>query len=690
MFNKTKAEAVRSPLRSNHAPMAWTRLWRVAMGLTCMSALTLSGCADDVVEYEPDTQDPDGKDPDDNKGEEDAPVCGNGVVEEGEECDDGEANGEPEHCNADCSGTTEPVCGNGIVEEGEACDDGEENGEPGRCHADCSGTPEPVCGNGVVEEGEECDDGNTNTEACEAGEASCEVCAFDCTLQEGVPRSEYRAGLVIDDGDGNVVELCVPVGEDNDLNGTELLATSGLDVVTNGEGQNTAVCAFEGKGCSEAECLTCECMIYPEDCVFWSYFQRQNDAWVYSDVGVGSRDLRHRDLDAWHWAELEMLPDSPYGETPPPVERTFEDVCGEDEGVLPFVALHERGDFALEGNRWVDVAIDIRGENTPVIAVGHIFNVGETAENTHVSIDEWDGNDWVNLHTQVPQFAQIYRTVSFFMDLETLFLGVSLDGFGIDESFSVLNQDVGWAGSYAIVNDGKTAFVIDEDKRIRYLTASGDTSPVYFSTGNDGTDLELITYDYNEGDWNGFTGQDDNFITDRVLSENAFDDLTDVALNIDDDGVYGGWAEAGTVHVRAGDTFEDTIATPIEGGEELTLTRQDGVYYVAVRNGDTVKIYSASETDEAWFTEEEITGLADEVEHIALEVGADDTPWLSVLNADATVSLYVRAHGVWLHATDVAADGDIQRVDLGAGTDPWIIVQTGDKVYVHQAEAFVY
>lgn len=144
------------------------------------------------------------------------------------------------------------------------------------------------------------------------------------------------------------------------------------------------------------------------------------------------------------------------------------------------------------------------------------------------------------------------------------------------------------------------------------------------------------------------------------------------------------------MHVRAGDTFEDTIATPIEGGEELTLTRQDGVYYVAVRNGDTVKIYSASETDEAWFTEEEITGLADEVEHIALEVGADDTPWLSVLNADATVSLYVRAHGVWLHATDVAADGDIQRVDLGAGTDPWIIVQTGDKVYVHQAEAFVY
>src|SRR5699024_10255792 len=145
------------------------------------------------------------------------------------------------------------------------------------------------------------------------------------------------------------------------------------------------------------------------------------------------------------------------------------------------------------------------------------------------------GKEWVNLHTQVPQFAQIYRTVSFFMDLETLFLGVSLDGFGIDESFSVLNQDVGWAGSYAIVNGGKTAFVIDEDKRIRYLTASGDTNVAYFSTGNDGTNLELITYDYDEGDWNGFTGQDDNFITDRVLSENAFDDLTDVALNIDDD-----------------------------------------------------------------------------------------------------------------------------------------------------------
>jgi cysteine-rich repeat protein len=46
--------------------------------------------------------------------------CGDGTVQAGEQCDDGNVvNGDG--CNADC---TTPVCGNGIKETGETCDDG--------------------------------------------------------------------------------------------------------------------------------------------------------------------------------------------------------------------------------------------------------------------------------------------------------------------------------------------------------------------------------------------------------------------------------------------------------------------------------------------------------------------------------------------------------------------------------------
>jgi cysteine-rich repeat protein len=56
-----------------------------------------------------------------------------------------------------------PVCGNGIVESGEQCDDGDGD-DHDACSNSCTLCPatEPGCGNGVVEPGEECDDGNTN------------------------------------------------------------------------------------------------------------------------------------------------------------------------------------------------------------------------------------------------------------------------------------------------------------------------------------------------------------------------------------------------------------------------------------------------------------------------------------------------------------------------------------------------
>jgi cysteine-rich repeat protein len=84
------------------------------------------------------------------------PVCGDGYLSQGEECEDG--NTEPgDGCDPDCN--LEPTCGNGFLDPGELCDDG--NTDPGDgCDENCR-IEEPECGNGVLEDPEECDDGNT-------------------------------------------------------------------------------------------------------------------------------------------------------------------------------------------------------------------------------------------------------------------------------------------------------------------------------------------------------------------------------------------------------------------------------------------------------------------------------------------------------------------------------------------------
>ena len=87
------------------------------------------------------------------------------------------------------SSTSNPFCGNGEVEEGEECDDGAANSdtEPNACRTDCT---LPSCGDGVVDENEGCDSSNFNGATCEsegytAGtvscSASCELDFSNCT-----------------------------------------------------------------------------------------------------------------------------------------------------------------------------------------------------------------------------------------------------------------------------------------------------------------------------------------------------------------------------------------------------------------------------------------------------------------------------------------------------------------------------
>ena len=59
----------------------------------------------------------------------------------------------------------EPICGNGMLEAGEECDDGARNADAraDACRTDCR---LPYCGDGTMDSGEECDGGEYCTEEC--------------------------------------------------------------------------------------------------------------------------------------------------------------------------------------------------------------------------------------------------------------------------------------------------------------------------------------------------------------------------------------------------------------------------------------------------------------------------------------------------------------------------------------------
>ncbi len=149
------------------------------------------------------------------------PVCGNGIVEVGEQCDGGIGDAlctdfsftggtlscsdtctfDTNQCTSDSQdGDIPAVCGNGIVEVGEQCDNdiGDSTCQDfddftggtlicnNECQLDTSNCiKDPECGNGIVEPGEQCD-GDTGDLTCKSffgyinGELICnESCEYD-------------------------------------------------------------------------------------------------------------------------------------------------------------------------------------------------------------------------------------------------------------------------------------------------------------------------------------------------------------------------------------------------------------------------------------------------------------------------------------------------------------------------------
>ncbi len=188
-------------------------------------------------------------------------LCGNGVREPGEECDDGPVNSDTlaDACRTNC---IRAHCGDGVVDSRETCDDGNDVDDD-ECRNDCA---LPTCGDGEVNPGEACDDGNTsNTDAClnTCAAASCgdgfvregvEQCdspdPLPCTTTCGSVGGQACVDCELADGCEPPAETCN--GRDDDCDGT---TDDGFACAAGQEAACTTRCGSTGTGRCTDECL---------------------------------------------------------------------------------------------------------------------------------------------------------------------------------------------------------------------------------------------------------------------------------------------------------------------------------------------------------------------------------------------------------------------------------------------------
>jgi cysteine-rich repeat protein len=157
------------------------------------------------------------------------PLCGDGLIEAAEACDDGPANAnQPDACRTDC---TLPACGDGIVDQGEACDDGNAV-DTDACVPGCKAA---TCGDGFVQAGvEDCDDGNASDEDACLNTCVPNVCG-DGKLHQGVEECDDGNLIDGDDCDKSCKLEYVPPAQ---CNGYGTLNQSWRKVSNNSNGGN--------------------------------------------------------------------------------------------------------------------------------------------------------------------------------------------------------------------------------------------------------------------------------------------------------------------------------------------------------------------------------------------------------------------------------------------------------------------
>ena len=133
------------------------------------------------------------------------PLCGDGALDPGEECDSGSGNSDTTSaaCRTNCM---RAHCGDFVADYplGEQCDQGVGNSatEANRCRIDCS---LPKCGDRVIDRSESCDDGNIA-----AGDGCTAYCTWEtiAAIQPRCGDGRIQTGEQCDDGNSRGGDGC--------------------------------------------------------------------------------------------------------------------------------------------------------------------------------------------------------------------------------------------------------------------------------------------------------------------------------------------------------------------------------------------------------------------------------------------------------------------------------------------------
>ena len=119
--------------------------------------------------------------------------CGDGIVQAGEQCDEGSANRATLSGDSGCSTTCRILaCGDGIIQGEEQCDDANSINTDD-CSNDCR---LPECGDGITQGEEQCDDANSiNTDNC-TNDCRQAVCG-DGIVHSGMIRSTIASATPV-------------------------------------------------------------------------------------------------------------------------------------------------------------------------------------------------------------------------------------------------------------------------------------------------------------------------------------------------------------------------------------------------------------------------------------------------------------------------------------------------------------